>query len=82
MVTTRPRDGHTLQFLCTFRYVFSQVQARVRSFVWYLNHLRLSPAKSGRLRIEVVDPDLTGTWTSTLTFDPADAKDSGKYTTC
>ena len=82
LLTANPRAGATLQFLCSFRYIFPQVQVRVRHFVWYLNGMRLNPgAKARRLQINVVAPDLAGTWTSTLTFDPASAKDSGMYVT-
>ena len=79
MVTATPLEGATLAFVCTFRYVFSQVQVRLRSFVWYLNGHRLSPVASGRIQIDVVEPDVTGTWVSMLTFDPATPKDSGSY---
>ena len=78
MSPASPRAGQHLEFRCSFRYVFSQVQVRVRSIVWYLNAMRLSPTESaGRIRIRVVDPDLTGTWISTLTFQPAAVTDSG-----
>jgi len=82
MLPTSPRDGATLQFNCTFRYVFAQVQIQLRRFVWFLNDMKLSRVTSGRLKINVSQPDLTGTWHSTLTFDPATAKDSGKTLTC
>lgn len=80
MVTTIPSDGATLQFVCTFRYIFTQIQVSLRRFVWYLNRSRLSTAvNSRRIMIDMTEPDLTGTWTSTLTFNPAKASDSGNY---
>ena len=79
MLTADPaRAGDRLRFGCTFRYVFSGLQVQVHRFVWYLNDLRLTPSRYGRITVDVVDPDLTGTWISTLTFDPAYAKDSGR----
>ena len=75
MLTSTPREGATLQFICTFRYVFPQIQVRLRRFVWYLNNVKLSPVK--RLKINVTEPDLTGTWVSTLAFNPATPEDSG-----
>jgi len=72
-----PLDGATLQFNCTFRYVFPQIQVRLRRFVWYLNGARLNALDSKRLEIETIEPDLEGTWVSTLAFNPATPKDSG-----
>jgi len=77
MLTSSPRDGATLQFVCTFRYVFPQIQVRVRRFVWYLNGVKLNAVHSERLKINVTEPDLHGTWVSTLTFNPASHTDSG-----
>jgi len=79
MLTSTPREGAKLQFVCTFRYIFAQRQVRLRRFVWYLNGARLSDVNSDRLEIETVEPDLKGTWVSTLTFNRASAKDSGMY---
>jgi len=78
LLTSNPRENSTLQFRCVFRYIFSQIQIKLRDFVWYTNGLKLSPVEHGRLRIHIIRPDLTGTWTSILTFDPASAKDSGQ----
>ena len=80
ILTSSPRDGAALQFLCTFRYVFPQIQVRVRRFVWYLNGVKLNAEHSQRLKINVTEPDDTGTWLSTLTFNPASHKDAGNLT--
>ena len=51
---------------------------RLERFIWYLNGAKLSAKKSERLKIDTIEPDLTGTWTSELTFNPASPKDSGR----